>query len=163
MFPLLLFLAIPAAEIFLFIEVGGEIGAWPTVGMIFATALVGGTILRYQGRQMIARAREQVARQELPVNEFAHGAVLVLAAILLLTPGFITDALGALLLIPFLRRLILSVILLASRSRIRGFEHAADPKGPHRGGKVIDGEFVDISEAGRPDGPAPPERRLDRD
>ena len=163
MFPLLLFLAVPAAEIYLFIEVGGQIGAWPTVGMIFATALVGGTILRYQGRQMIARAREQVAKEELPVAEIAHGAVLVLAAFLLLTPGFITDALGALLLIPFLRRLILGVILVAIRTRIHRFETHAGPGGPQRGGAVIDGEFEDIS-GSQPNGPPPADqKRLDRD
>ena len=126
--------------------------------MIFATAIIGGTILRYQGRQMIARAREQVAKQELPVAEFAHGAVLVLAAFLLLTPGFITDALGALLLIPFLRRLILSVILVAIRSRIHRFEGRNGPGGGKRG-TVIDGEFEDIS------GAEPPAdtRRIDKD
>jgi len=159
MIPLLLFLAFPAAEIFLFIEVGGKIGAWPTIGMIFATALIGGTILRYQGRQMIARAREQVARRELPVAEIAQGAVLVLAALLLLTPGFITDALGALLLIPFLRRLVLVVLLLAIRTRLR----RAGPRGAGAGGKVIDGEFEDISAPDDPHDPPPRQGRIDRD
>ena len=162
MFLLLLFLAIPAAEIFLFIEVGGQIGAWPTVGMIFATAIIGGTILRYQGRQMIERAREQVAKQGLPVAEIAHGAVLVLAALLLLTPGFITDALGALLLIPFLRRFILGVILISIRSRIHRFGGQTGPGGGRKG-TVIDGEFEDIS--GAEPGSEPPDerKRLDKD
>ena len=142
MFPLLLILAVPAAEIYLFIEVGGQIGGWLTVGMVFTTAVVGGTILRYQGRQMIARAREQVAKEKLPVGEFAHGAVLVLAAFLLLTPGFLTDALGALLLIPVLRRLVLSAILVAIRSRIKRFGAWGEPG---HSGTVIDGEFKDIS------------------
>lgn len=163
MIPLLLFLAIPAAEIFLFIQVGGEIGAWPTIGMIFATALIGGTILRYQGRQMIARAREQVARRELPVAEIAQGAVLVLAALLLLTPGFITDALGALLLIPFLRRLVLVVLLLAIRARLRRAEGPAGPRGAGAGGKVIDGDFEDISAPDEPHDPPPRQGRIDRD
>lgn len=163
MFPFLLFLAVPAAEIYLFINVGGQIGAWPTVGMIFATALVGGTILRYQGRQMITRAREQVSKEELPVAEFAHGAILVLAAFLLLTPGFITDALGALLLIPFLRRLILSLILVAIRSRIHRFETRDGIGGARRDDTVIDGEFKDISDR-KPGGkPSTRKNRLDRD
>jgi UPF0716 protein FxsA len=159
MIPLLLFLAIPAAEIYLFIEVGGQIGAWPTIAMIFGTALIGGTILRFQGRQMIMRAREQVAKRELPVAEIAHGAVLVLAALLLLTPGFITDALGALLLIPIFRRLILGVLIVAVRARIRGNSAQAGPAD----GRIIDGEFEDISDSDGPSDTSPPQQRIDRD
>lgn len=167
MIPLLLFLAIPAAEIYLFIEVGGQIGTWPTIAMIFGTAMIGGAILRYQGRQMIERAREQVARREMPVAEIAQGAVLVVAALLLLTPGFITDALGALLLIPILRRLVLGLILLAIRARLRGKYRQSGPGGAAASGKVIDGEFEDISRAHGPDdspgqpGGQPP--RIDRE
>ena len=163
MIPLLLFLAIPAAEIYLFIEVGGQIGAWPTIAMIFGTALIGGTILRFQGRQMIMRAREQVAKRELPVAEIAHGAVLVLAAVLLLTPGFITDALGALLLIPFLRRLILGVLIVAVRARLRGDSAQSGPASGHAGGRIIDGEFEDISESDDPRDASQPQQRIDRD
>ena len=143
MTPLLVFLAIPAAEIYLFIKVGGQIGAWPTIAMIFGTAMIGGGILKYQGQQMIERAREQVARHEMPVAEIAQGAVLVVAALLLLTPGFITDTFGALLLIPLLRRLVLGLLLLAIRSRLRSKYRPAGPKGAS--GKIIDGEFEDIS------------------
>ncbi len=163
MIPLLLFLAIPAAEIFLFIKVGGHIGAWPTIAMIFATALIGGTILRFQGRQMIMRAREQVAKRELPVTEIAHGAVLVLAALLLLTPGFITDALGTLLLIPMLRSLILGFLLVAIRARMRGDSAQAGPPGGAAGGRVIDGEFEDISDSDGPRDPPHEQQRIDRD
>ena len=144
MAPLLAFLAIPAAEIYLFIKVGGEIGAWPTIAMIFGTAIVGGGILRYQGQQMIERAREQVARHEIPVAEMAQGAVLVVAALLLLIPGFITDVFGALLLIPFLRRLVLGLLLLAIRSRLRAKYRPAGHGGDDAS-KVIDGKFEDIS------------------
>ena len=143
MTPLLVFLSIPAAEIYLFIEVGGQIGTWPTIAVIFGTAMIGGGILRYQGQQMIQRAREQIARHEIPVAEIAQGAVLVVAALLLLTPGFITAAFGALLLIPFLRRLVLGLLLLAIRSRLRSKYRPAGPKGT--ASKIIDGEFEDIS------------------
>ena len=165
MTPLLVFLAIPAAEIYLFIEVGDQIGAWPTIAMIFGTAMIGGGILRYQGQQMIERAREQLARHEMPVAEIAQGAVLVVAALLLLTPGFITDTFGALLLIPFLRRLVLGLLLLAIRSRLRSKYR---PKGPEGAtDKIIDGEFEDISSSqgpgdstGQPGGQPP---RIDRE
>ena len=166
MIPLLLFIAIPAAEIYLFIEVGGQIGTWPTIAMIFGTAMIGGAILRYQGRQMIERAREQLARREIPVAEIARGAVLVVVALLLLTPGFITDAFGALLLIPFFRRLVLGLLILTIRSRLRGKYQPAGPGGTATS-KVIDGEFEDISGSQGPDdspgqpGDQPP--RIDRE
>ncbi len=160
MIPLLLFLAIPAAEIYLFIAVGGEIGTWPTIGMIFGTAVLGGAILRFQGRQMIARAREQVAKHELPIAEIADGAVLVLAAVLLLTPGFITDALGALLLIPFLRRLVFASLLLIVRARIQRAAGHAGPGGSNAGGRIIEGEFEDISDR---DNPPPGRQQIDKD
>ena len=160
MIPLLLFLAIPAAEIYLFIVVGGEIGTWPTIGMIFGTAMLGGTILRFQGRQMIARAREQVAKHELPIAEIADGAVLVLAAVFRLTPGFITDALGALLLIPFLRRLIFALLLLVVRARIQRAAGHAGPSGGNAGGRIIEGEFEDISDR---DNPPPRPQQIDKD
>jgi len=160
MIPLLLFLAIPAAEIYLFIEVGGHIGTWPTIAMIFATALVGGAILRFQGRQMIARAREQVAKRELPVAEIANGAVLVLAALFLLTPGFITDALGTLLLIPVLRRLIFVSVLFAIRARMQKSARQTGPGNHAAGGKIIDGQFEDISDSDSP--PHRPEQ-IDKD
>ncbi len=163
MFPLLLILAFPATEIYLFVETGKQVGAWLTIGMIFATALVGGMILRHQGRQMIARAREQVAKEELPVAELAHGAVLVLAAFLLLTPGFITDALGTLLLIPVLRRLVLGAILVAIRSRVNKFDSWGGPSDASHGSTVIDGDFKDISGSEADGTPAANGKRTDGD
>ncbi len=150
MIPLLLFLAVPAAEIYLFIEVGGQIGIWPTIGMIFGTAMLGGAILRFQGRQMIARAREHVAKHELPIAEIADGAVLVLAAFFLLTPGFITDALGTLLLIPFLRRLVFALLLLAVRARIQRATGRGGPSSRKARGQIIEGQFEDISDKDSP-------------
>jgi UPF0716 protein FxsA len=157
---LILFLAFPAAEIYLFIVVGGHIGAWPTIAMIFASALIGGAILRFQGRQMIMRAREQVAKRELPVTEIADGAVLVLAALLLLTPGFITDALGTLLLIPFLRRLVFTLLLLAVRARLRQASRQSGAGDSAAGGRIIEGQFEDVSDAARP---PRDQGRIDRD
>ena len=160
MIPLLLFLAIPAAEIYLFIEIGGKIGALPTIAMIFGTALIGGTILRYQGRQMIMRVREQVVKREFPVAEIADGAVLVLAALFLLTPGFITDGIGALLLIPFLRRLVFALLLLALRARLQRASRQTGPGGSAAGGRIIDGKFENISDR---DGPENGPEQIDRE
>lgn len=158
---LLLLLAVPTAEIFIFIKVGGVIGAWPTVGLIIATALIGGTILRFQGLQTLARARQQIARKQLPVMEMAEGAGLALAAVLLLTPGFFTDALGALLLVPPLRRL--AILWAINRMQVRGSWTAGDPhtRGGHPeptngSGPIIDGEYSEVDDT--PDENLPPPR-----
>ena len=163
MFPFLLIFVLLTAEIYIFVEVSGQVGPWLTVGMIFATAFIGSAILRYQGQRMIARAREQVVKRELPVAEFAHGAVLVLAAFLLLTPGFITDSLGVFLLIPVFRRFVLSSILFAIRSRIHKSQTWGGSGTTDHSSTVIDGDFEDISDSEtggtRPAGG----KRIDRD
>lgn len=135
---LLPLLAVPAAEIFIFIEIGGIIGSWSTIGLILGTALAGGTILRFQGLRTLARARAQLARQQLPVAEIADGAMLVIAAVCLLTPGFFTDALGVLLLFPWLRRAIARFAL----RRVRAAQSGKARGGEH--GKIIEGEFSEV-------------------
>ena len=75
---ILLLLAIPVGEVFIFLEVGSVIGTWPTIGLIVGTAVVGGMILRWQGLQTLARARRQLAANRLPVAEMAEGAALAL-------------------------------------------------------------------------------------
>jgi len=153
---LLLLLAIPVGEIFVFLEVGAVIGTWPTIGLIVGTAVLGGTILRWQGLQTLARARRQLAQNRLPVAEMAEGAALALAAVLLLTPGFFTDALGTLLLLPPLRRSLLRRVLarLGPRSRFADAAPGADP-GAGGGGRVIDGEYQVLDDGPEPGPPAP--------
>jgi UPF0716 protein FxsA len=143
LFPLLL--AVPAAEIFLFVKIGGMIGAWPTIGLILATAAIGGTILRIQGTRTLERARRQLANHQVPVAEIAQGAFLVLAAILLLIPGFITDFLGTLLLLPPLRHLILAAFLRQLKTK-SSWHAAADQNTGRQGGPVIDGEYSEIND-----------------
>jgi len=148
---LLILLAIPVGEVFIFLEVGGVIGTWPTIGLIIGTAVVGGLILRWQGLQTLARARRQLAANRLPVAEMAEGAALALAAVLLLTPGFFTDALGTLLLFPPLRRSLLRRLI--ARFAPHHARHAGDAAGPAPGadgGRVIDGEFTVLDETPEP-------------
>ncbi|MEA3303931.1 MAG: FxsA family protein, partial [Pseudomonadota bacterium] len=106
--PLLLLLAIfvliPATELYVLIEVGSEIGALSTIWLVILTALVGGWMVRQQGLAVMFRVREQLERGEPPAIEMMEGVLLLLIGILLLLPGFITDTLGFLLLIPPLRR-----------------------------------------------------------
>ncbi|RMD70191.1 MAG: FxsA family protein [Gammaproteobacteria bacterium] len=99
-----LFIILPLIEIFLFIKVGGVIGALPTVLLVVATAVAGIALLRHQGLSTLRRAQRELERGEMPALSLLEGAALLVAGVLLLTPGFLTDTLGFLLLIPPLRR-----------------------------------------------------------
>ncbi len=141
---LLLLLAIPVGEVFIFLEVGSVIGTWPTIGLIVGPAVLGGLILRWQGLQTLARARQQLAANRIPVAEMAEGAALALAAVLLLTPGFFTDALGTLLLLPPLRRSLLRPLLARFVPHAR--QAGTGPASPPDSGRVIDGEYTVLDE-----------------
>lgn len=129
---LLAFIAVPILEIALFIEIGGLIGLLPTIGCIFLTAIVGVAIIRWQGFTVLAQANDALARDELPVEPVVHGAFLFIAGILLLTPGFFTDATGFLLLVPSLRLAIARWAL----GRLRRSEHVSI----HVSGRRFDGK-----------------------
>lgn len=101
-----LLLAIPAAEIAVFILVGGQIGVLWTFAAILATAILGSILLRVQGFQIVNRLREETNAGRVPGRELGHGAMILVAGVLLLTPGFVTDALGFLLFFPPFRDLI---------------------------------------------------------
>ena len=151
---LLLLLAIPVGEVFIFLEVGGVIGTWPTIGLIVGTAVIGGVILRWQGLQTLARARRQLAANRLPVAEMAEGAALALAAVLLLTPGFFTDALGTLLLFPPLRRSLLRRLIARLAPHARQAGPGAGPSSGGDGSRVIDGEYTVLDDAPEPGPPS---------
>ena len=106
--PLLIFLVIfvgaPLVELYLLIEVGSVIGALPTIALSLFTAALGGGLVRMQGFAVLFRAQSALAAREVPAIELLEGALLLLAGLALLLPGFITDAIGFLLLIAPLRR-----------------------------------------------------------
>lgn len=108
---LLLFLIVPLVEIYVLIQVGGLIGALPTVLACVATAILGGGLLRYQGFQTLRRAQNNMDRGQIPAMEMFEGVALALGGVLLLTPGFVTDAFGFLCLIPWTRRALVAVAL----------------------------------------------------
>ncbi len=150
-----LFIGIPIAEIAIFIEVGEEIGLGWTLASILATAVIGTWLVRRQGLQTLARARAAMDRKELPVAEALSGICILIAGVLLLTPGFLTDALGFLLLIPPLR-LALGLAVVAQLRRSGRFTvHAAGTYGarPSRDGRgpIIDGEFQEVNPDNHPD------------
>ena len=100
---LALFLAIPVAEVLLFIVVGSRIGVGPTIGLVILTAVLGAGLVTRQGRATLQRARQEVAAGIVPAAPLADGVMILIAGALLLTPGFLTDAIGFSLLIPLVR------------------------------------------------------------
>ena len=160
---LLAFVVTPLIEIALFIQVGGWIGLWPTLALIVLTAVAGTWILRLQGLGLLRRARDQLERGVPPVAEVFSGVCLIVAGALLLTPGFLTDAIGGLLLVPPVRALLYRSVrdrLEVQVERRYGPAAAAGAEGEARGedGGVIEGEFepVDDDDEAPPSPPPPP-------
>ena len=154
---LLIFLAllgVPLIEIAVFIEVGDRIGLWPTLALIVATALAGAALLRHQGLTTLARARETVERGAIPVQEVLDGVCLLVAGALLLTPGFVTDVAGGLLLVPAVRRLLqrwaLSRLIVSKR-----VDMTTGGRRPGEDADVIEGDYIVVHED---DGPPAPSR-----
>lgn len=115
---LLLFTAVPIIEMYLLIQVGGYLGAPPTILAVMATALIGIALLRTQGLATLQRGVGRLNSGQLPAQEIAEGMMLAVAGALLLTPGFVTDAIGFTLLVPPFR--VLMFQLLRSRAQIVG-------------------------------------------
>lgn len=101
---LLLFIALPIVELYLLIKIGGVIGLLPTIALVILTAAIGSQLVRRQGLTAMQRIRESQARGETPALPMLDGAALLLAGFMLLTPGFISDAFGFVLLVPALRK-----------------------------------------------------------
>ncbi len=99
-FLVILFIVVPIAELFVIIQVGQLIGVWPTLALLLADALLGSLLLRHQGRGAWRRFNAALAERRFPGKEVADGVLIVIGGTLLLTPGFITDIAGLLLLIP---------------------------------------------------------------
>lgn len=136
---LLVFIVVPLIEIGLFIEIGGVIGALPTIGLIILTAVIGVTLIRLQGMLTLARVREKLDRREIPAIDLIEGLILLVAAALLLTPGFFTDGVGFLVLAPGIRRTLATQLLKWLVARRRASVHRADGQTT----VIIDGEVVE--------------------
>lgn len=122
----LIFVIIPLIELYVIIAVGEEIGAFWTVVLVLLTAVVGVSLLRWQGMSTLMRAQMNMAKGQVPAMEMMEGMALAAAGIMLITPGFITDSLGFLLLMPPTRRAIIKFFMAKSTVRA-GF--GADPGG----------------------------------
>ncbi|WP_074372230.1 FxsA family protein [Vibrio spartinae] len=102
MFPIILclFIAVPIIEIGLFIQVGGYLGLWPTIGLVLITAFAGASLVRSQGLQTLLTMQQRLQDGELPAQQILEGVLLAVAGVLLLTPGFMTDLMGMFVLLP---------------------------------------------------------------
>ena len=130
---LLFLIGIPALEIYLFIKMGSQIGAFNTILLIFITAFFGVVYARYEGFNTLRAGMSQIVKNELPVYEIISGAALAFAALLLILPGFATDLLGLLIIFPPTRKLIFKKVSTKQKTRDKKQD-------------FINGEFEDIDD-----------------
>ena len=129
---LLIFICLPALEIYLLIKMGGHIGALNTVALIFLTAIIGVYFAKHQGMQTLKSGMIILYQNKMPIYEMMSGASIAIAALLLIVPGFFTDFIGFLLLIPFTRRILFG---LALKNKTKDNVKSQN--------KTIDGEIID--------------------
>jgi UPF0716 protein FxsA len=149
LFLLAALIGVPLLEIALFIKVGGSIGLGPTLALIVLTAVIGVVIMRWQGIGVMLRAQRQLAEGSLPVVEVFEGLCLVVAGGLLLIPGFFTDAVGALLLLPPVRRALYRQVRQRIEAHVVDVSARRAPAGPPRG-PTIETDYEEILEQDRP-------------
>ena len=130
---LLLIILIPILEIYLFIKIGSQIGAFTTISLIFFTAIIGVFYARYEGLNTLKSGVSQLYKNQIPLFELMSGAALAVAAILLILPGFATDVLGFLIIFPLTRRLIFKLITKKEKNKDEAFIKD----------DLIEGEFED--------------------
>tara|TARA_B100000242_G_C42710456_1_gene332110 strand:- start:125 stop:544 length:420 start_codon:yes stop_codon:yes gene_type:complete len=128
----IIFIGIPVIEIFLLIKIGGKIGALNAIALIFLTAIIGIYFAKQQGIQTLKSGMANLYQNKMPIYEMITGASIAIAALLLIIPGFFTDLIGFLLLIPFTRKILFSLTI----------KNKQNTKVENQN-KTIDGEIVD--------------------
>ena len=128
----LIFIGIPAIEVFLMIKIGGKIGALNTVSLIFLTAIIGIYFAKLEGIRTIRSGAINLYQNKIPIYEIISGASIAFAALLLIIPGFFTDTLGFLLLIPFTRKIL-----------IRSFVKRKTTRTNQESSNTLDGEIIE--------------------
>ncbi len=131
---LLSIILVPIIEIYLFIKIGSQIGAFNTISLIFVTAIIGVVYARYEGLNTLRSGFSQLIKNEVPAYEIISGAAIAFASLLLIIPGFATDIFGFLLIFPFTRKLIFKRLS-------KKFKNERNSNKPY-----IDGEFEDIKD-----------------
>ena len=128
---ILIILLIPIIEIYLFIKIGSQIGAFNTIFLIFTTAMIGLYYARYEGLNTLRSAIKQVVKNEIPIYEIISGAALAFAALLMILPGFLTDIIGLLIIFPWTRQIFFKKISKKNHKSKKNF---------------IEGEYEDIDD-----------------
>ena len=131
---LLSIILVPIIEIYLFIKIGSQIGAFNTISLIFVTAIIGVVYARYEGLNTLRSGFSQLIKNEVPAYEIISGAAIAFAALLLIIPGFATDILGFFLIFPFTRKIFFGKFL-------KKFKDKTKAKKPY-----IEGEFEDLED-----------------
>lgn len=162
---LLILIAVPLAEIAVFIMVGEIIGILPTVGLVILTAFIGVALVRRQGFAALSRAQQTLEAGGMPMDSVIEGVFLLIAGIFLLTPGLITDTAGFLLLVPSIRQAFGHWIAakVKETGSVRVWTSGMGPRptdGSRPGGRTIDGEYEDVTPDERKE---PPKRISPRD
>ncbi len=124
-------MVIPIIEIYLFIKVGSQIGAFNTIYLIIITAVVGLYYAKYEGLNTLRSAVSQLVKNEIPINEIISGAALAVAALLMILPGFLTDVVGLIIIFPWTRKILLKKITIKKKNNNKNF---------------IEGEYEDIDD-----------------
>ena len=127
----LIFIGIPAIEIFLMIKIGGEIGALNTVGLVFITAVIGLYFAKIQGLQILKQGMINIYQNKAPIYEILSGASIGFAAMMLIIPGFFTDVIGFLFLLPITRKIIINFFIKEKTLK------------KDKSDKILDGEIIE--------------------
>ena len=156
-----LFLVIPIIEIYFLIKVGEVIGALPTIILVVLTAVIGAGLLRQQGLSTLARLQQNMSQGKIPAQEMVEAVLLAVGGALLMTPGFVTDTIGFLCLLPFSRQFIASNIIKRSAmtigASVGGFGGGGGQGSPFRSGAdadIVEGEYSVVEEGQYKEGTA---------
>ena len=145
----LLFLIIPLIEIGLFIQVGGAIGLWWTLGIVVLTAILGAFLVRTQGLAVLSQLQTRMNELQDPTETLVHGAMILFSGALLLTPGFFTDAVGFSFMVPAVRSFVFRK--LKDRVHINSIRRGHDGA-PAQDSDIIDAEYEDLDTPKGPSG-----------
>ncbi|MFT6985762.1 MAG: UPF0716 protein FxsA [Psychromonas sp.] len=144
----LVFTSVSLLEIFVLVKVGSFLGAWPTVALVVVTALIGSALVRSQGVQLLQQLQQRIAQGEMPALQLVEGVMLLVTGVLLVTPGFVTDFCGLLLLQPTIRARLAKTVMAnvklktdASMSGSYSQSQTGSFTGQNRDKNIIEGEF----------------------
>ncbi len=150
----IIFLVIPILEIYFLIKVSDLIEVFPTIILVILTAVIGAGLLRQQGLSTLARLQQNIGQGKIPAQEMIEGVLLAVGGALLMTPGFITDTIGFLCLIPFTRKFIAQNIMKRSADKLKagvgaqasGFTYSSYSEQTQDNSNIVEGEFTEVEE-----------------